>query len=88
MANIKQQKKRIKSNEKNRLKNAAFKSSLKTAIKEVELAVEANDYETAQSANSVAHKKLDKSISKGLNHKNFVARKKTQLTKMINTIKK
>lgn len=88
MANIKQQKKRIKTNEKNRLKNSAFKSSLKTAIKDVEVAVEANDLEAAVSANSVAHKKLDKSTAKGLNHKNFVARKKSQLTKLVNTIKK
>ena len=36
MANIKQQVKRNKTNEKKRLKNASFKSSVKTAVKAVE----------------------------------------------------
>ena len=48
MANIKQQIKRNKTNEKRRLSNASFKSSVKTAIKAVELAVAAKDKEKAK----------------------------------------
>ena len=39
MPHIKQQEKRMKQNEKRRLYNQAFKSSMRTAIKNVELAV-------------------------------------------------
>lgn len=87
MANIKQVKKRILTNEKSRLRNAAFKSSLKSAIKNLELAIEAKDYETAVEANKIASKKLDKAVSKGLVHKNNVARNKSRLTKLVNSIK-
>lgn len=87
MANIKQQKKRIKTNEKARLVNAAYKSSLKTALKNVEVAVEAKDLDAAVEANNVASKKLDKAISKGLVHKNYVARQKSRLSKLVNTLR-
>lgn len=87
MANIKQQKKRIKTNEKARLTNAAFKSSLKSALKNVEVAVEAKDLDAAVAANNVAAKKLDKAVSKGLVHKNYVARQKSRLAGLVNTIK-
>ena len=50
MANIKQQAKRNITNEKKRLANAAFKSSVKTAIKNVETAVAAKDHKAAQEA--------------------------------------
>lgn len=86
MANIKQQIKRNKTNEKRRLRNASFKSSVKTAIKAVELAVEANDKEKATVALSFAHKKLDKGQAKGIFHKNFVGRNKSQLTKLVNSL--
>lgn len=86
MANIKQQIKRNKTNEKRRLRNASFKSSVKTAIKSVELAVQANDKEKAVEALSFAHKKLDKGQAKGIYHKNFVARHKSQLTNLVNSL--
>jgi len=86
MANIKGQMKRNLTNEKRRLANASFKSSLKTAMKNVEVSVESNDKETAVKNLSVAFKKLDKSVSKGINHKNYVARQKSQLAKLVDTI--
>ncbi len=87
MANIKQQKKRIKTNQKAKLRNSAFKTSMRTAIKQVETAVDNNKHEVAVTANNFAYKKLDKALAKGLVHKNYVARKKSYLTKLVNTIK-
>lgn len=86
MANIKQQIKRNKTNEKRRLNNAAFKSSVKSAVKAVEAAVEANNKELALENLSFAHKKLDKGLAKGVYHKNFVSRNKSQLTKLVNSL--
>ncbi|MGM9969157.1 MAG: 30S ribosomal protein S20 [Anaeroplasma sp.] len=87
MANIKQQIKRIKTNEKARKANVAFKSSLKTAMKAVFAAVEAKEIEKAQEALSLAYKKLDKAQSKGIVHKNYVARHKSELATAVNTLK-
>ena len=87
MANIKQQMKRVKTNEKARLANASFKSSLKTAMKAVNAAVAAKDLEKAQAALSTAYKKLDKAQAKGIVHKNYVARQKSELANAVNSVK-
>ena len=86
MANIKGQMKRNLQNEKRRLANAAFRSGLKSSVKEVEDAVENNDKEAAVKALSFANKKLDKSISKGISQKNYVARQKSRLAKLVNSL--
>ena len=62
MANIKSQIKRIKTNEKARLANASFKSSMRTAMKAVEAACKANDKETATKLLPVAFSKIDQSL--------------------------
>ncbi len=86
MANIKQQIKRVKTNEKARQRNVAFKSGMKTAIKAVFTAVTNKNTEAAAAALSIAYKKLDKAQAKGIVHKNFVARKKSELSKAVNTL--
>jgi len=86
MANTKQQKKRNLTNEKQRLLNASFKSSLKTAIKAVEQAVAVNDKAAAQVACNKACAKLDKAVSKGFLPKNNASRHKSRLQKLVNTL--
>ncbi|HHX00979.1 MAG TPA: 30S ribosomal protein S20 [Acholeplasmataceae bacterium] len=86
MANIKQQAKRNLTNEKKRLQNAAFKSSIKTAIKKFETAVQNNNLEEAKANFNDANKKLDKALAKGLFHKNKVSRMKSHISKLLNTI--
>ena len=86
MANIKQQVKRNLTNEKRRLQNASFKSSLKTALKAVQEAVDKKDVEAAKTACAFACKKLDKAVAKGFLHKNNAARHKSQLCKKVNSL--
>ena len=86
MANIKQQKKRVITNNKKRLLNASFNSSLKTAVKAFEAAVEKGDKVEATKAFAFACKKLDQSVVKGIHHKNYVARQKSRLAKALNAI--
>ncbi len=86
MANIKGQMKRNITNEKRRLRNASFKSSLKSALKNVETSVEEGNKEEAHASLSVAFKKLDKSLTKGINHKNYVARQKSRLAKLVDSL--
>lgn len=86
MANIKSQMKRNLTNEKKRLANASFKSSLKTAIKRVEEAAAKKDKDAALAALSYAYTKLDKAVAKGIHHNNYSSRQKSRLTRKVNAI--
>ena len=86
MANMKQQIKRYKNDNKKRAKNASYKSALKTAIKNVRAEVEAGNKEAAIAAYNVAASKLDASVSKGIHHKNYASRQKSKLAKLVNSI--
>ncbi|MFD7654006.1 30S ribosomal protein S20 [Actinosynnema sp. NPDC059797] len=86
MANIKSQLKRIKTNEKARLRNKAVKSSLKTAIRKFREAAEAGDKEKAVALAQEASRKLDKAVTKGVIHANQAANKKSALAKRANQI--
>ncbi|HEY8371778.1 MAG TPA: 30S ribosomal protein S20 [Pseudonocardiaceae bacterium] len=79
MANIKSQIKRIKQNEKRRLRNKAVKSSVKTAIRKFREAAEAGDKEKALVLLREASRKLDKAASKGVIHANQAANKKSAM---------
>ena len=86
MANMKQQIKRYKNDDKKRLINNSYKSALKTAIKNVKAEVEAGNKEAAIAAYNVAASKLDASVSKGIHHKNYASRQKSKLAKLVNSI--
>ena len=81
MANIKSQIKRIKTNEKARLRNKSVKSSLKTAIRKFREAADAGDVDTATTLMRDASKALDKAASKGVIHANQAANRKSALAK-------
>ena len=87
MANIKSQKKRIRTAEKARIRNKAVRSELKTAVKGVRQAVEAKDLDAAQTAANKACRLLDKAASKGVIHKNQAAKRKSGVQKLVNTLK-
>jgi small subunit ribosomal protein S20 len=86
MANIKSQLKRIKTNEKARLRNKSVKSSVKTAIRKFREAAEAGDKEKAIPLLREASKKLDKAASKGVLHPNQAANKKSAMSKRANAL--
>lgn len=86
MANIKSAKKRILVAEKRNERNKAAKSKVKTYIKKVEAAIEANDAAAAKSALVEAISVIDKATSKGIYHKNTAARKVSRLSKAVNKL--
>ena len=88
MANIKQQKKRVLTNEKRRLRNQAVKSELKTYIRKTRLAVEAGNAEEAETLLAAASRKLDKAVCKGVIHRNQAANRKSKLAKRVNALAK
>ncbi|HEY4533278.1 MAG TPA: 30S ribosomal protein S20 [Fusobacterium sp.] len=86
MANSKSAKKRVAVAERNRERNQAVKSRVKTMNKKVVAAVQEQDAETAKNALSVAYKELDKAVSKGIMKKNTASRKKARLAAKVNTL--
>ncbi|ALD66450.1 30S ribosomal protein S20 [Spiroplasma cantharicola] len=80
MANIKSQEKRILTNEKSRLANKAFRSSVKTAIKKALIAKQEDSKEKEALINE-AVSLLDKSVTKGIFKANKAAREKSRLMK-------
>ena len=86
MANIKSQKKRVLTNEKAHQRNRAVKSSLKTAIKKVQSAVEAGDSAAAKTAALDASRLLDRAASKGVIHAKQAANRKSGIVKLANTV--
>ena len=77
MANIKSQIKRIKTNEKARLRNKSVKSALKTAVRKFREAADAGDAATATELMRSASRQLDKAASKGVIHANQAANRKS-----------
>ena len=88
MANIKSQIKRIRTNEKRRLRNQSVKSELKTLVRKTREAVEAGDQEKAVAALRVASRKLDVAVSKGVIHKNQAANRKSKLARRVASLNK
>ena len=87
MANIKSAKKRAKQNVVRNARNTAQRSMLRTSVKKVLKAIEANDAAGAQAAFAIAQPILDRFSARGLIHKNKAARHKSRLTARIKGIK-
>jgi small subunit ribosomal protein S20 len=78
VANIKSQIKRVKTNEKRRLRNKSVKSAVRTA--------EAGDTEKATQLQRAASRALDKAASKGVIHKNQAANRKSAMAKRVDAL--
>ena len=83
MANIKSQIKRIRTNEKARVRNKSVKSALKTAVRRFREAAETGDREAALGALNVASRQLDRAVGKGVIHANQAANKKSAMAKRV-----
>lgn len=86
MANIKSQMKRIRTNEKRRIRNKSVRSELHTLVRKTREAVERGEKDAALAALYLAEKKLDKAVSKGVIHRNQAANRKSKLAKLVNTL--
>lgn len=86
MANSKSAKKRILVNERNRVRNQAIKTRVKTITKKVLAALETKDVEISTSALKIAYKEFDKAVTKGVLKKNTASRKKARLAAKVNAL--
>jgi small subunit ribosomal protein S20 len=90
VANSKSAIKRIRTAERNRLRNKTYKSALKTLMKKYFGAVETytaeqtpENMEAANQAMSAAYSKIDKAVKRNVLHKNNGARKKARLARTL-----
>ena len=86
MANIKSAKKRAKQTVVRNARNVAQRSQLRTAVKKVIKALDANDAAGANEAFTAAQPLLDRFAARGLIHKNKAARHKARLTARIKAL--
>ena len=80
--------KRVEIAERNRLRNVAMKSAIKTYIRKAMTAVEAGDKKEMEPLAQRAVSMLDSSVTKGILHRNTVARRKSKLMLAVNAAKK
>jgi len=68
-----------------RERNRQVKGGIRKGAKRVHAAVEAGNVEEAQEWLQVTIKRLDKAAQKGVIHKNNAARRKSRLTRLVNS---
>ena len=83
MANTKTAKKRVKVIAAKTLRNKSYRSSLRTAVKKAEVALDGGAADTTQAVRD-AMRKIDCAVTKGILHKNTAARKKSKLAVKLN----
>lgn len=85
MAHTISARKRVKQSYKKNMANKAYKSVMKTKVKNFLKAVEAGDQAVAKSAFDEAAKTISKIASKGVIHKNQAARRISRLALRLNS---
>jgi small subunit ribosomal protein S20 len=82
MANIKQQKKRVRIQARERLENLRYRSTIKTLTKRLESAAEDGDAERTATEHRDLVRTIDRATARGALHRNTAARKKSQAAKI------
>jgi small subunit ribosomal protein S20 len=83
MANIQQQKKRVRIAGRQREENLRYRSTVKTLTKRLEAAVSGGDADTIAAEHRQLVRTVDKAASKGALHKNTAARKKARVAGLV-----
>ncbi|HUL21054.1 MAG TPA: 30S ribosomal protein S20 [Thermodesulfobacteriota bacterium] len=78
--------KRARQNEKRRIRNLQIRSTVKSSVKKVRVAIEGKDVEGAKKALLTAIPLIQKARSKSVLHKNASARKISRLTREVNAL--
>ena len=84
MANHPSAIKRAKQGESRRLRNRAYKTGLKTAVKQFDAALAANDAEKQMSSFRSAVSVIQETASKGVIHRRKAARRVSRLARRLN----
>ncbi len=88
MPNTNAAKKRMRQNEKRKLRHRAKKAAIRTFARKVEEAVKEDDAGKAQDNFKILQSKLDKAAKACSIHRNKAARRKSRTQKQLNALKK
>ena len=83
MAHSKQSKKRIRQNERARLRNKSTSTAMRTCCKRVLKAIEDGDKKAALEMLPLAIRRVDKAAKANVIHDNTAARKKSRMTRAV-----
>jgi small subunit ribosomal protein S20 len=83
MPNIRQQKKRVRTAQRERAENIRFRSTVKTLTKRLQAAVEEGDADKVAAEHRALVRMVDKAASQGALHANTAARKKAQAARLV-----
>jgi small subunit ribosomal protein S20 len=82
MANIQQQKKRVRIQARQRLENLRYRSTIKTLTKRLEVAAAEGDADRVATEHRELVRTIDRATTRGALHRNTAARKKSQAAKI------
>ncbi len=83
MANIKQQKKRVKVSARERLENLRYRTAIKTYFRRLGVAVDSGDEESVASEHRALVRLIDRAGAKRALHPNTAARKKSNAARLV-----
>jgi small subunit ribosomal protein S20 len=83
MANIKQQKKRVLIQERQRIENLRYRSTIKTLTKRLETAVSDGDTDRVAAEHRELVRTIDRATTRGALHANTAARKKSRAARLV-----
>ena len=86
MANTPQSKKRARQTERRTAVNKARRSRIRTFLRKVEEAIASGNHEAAAAALKTAQPELMRGVTKGVMHKNTVARKVSRLNARVKSL--
>jgi len=83
MANTPQQRKRVRTAQRQRLENLRYKSAIKTHFRSLSAAVGEGNGESAQQVATKLASTIDKAAARKAIHKNNAARKKARMSRLL-----
>lgn len=86
MANHKSALKRAKQNQVRNARNTHIRSTMRTLVKNIRVAVTSGDADAARVALAKAIPYISRTAAKGVIHKSTASRKISRLTKLVNTL--
>ena len=86
MANTKQQRKRVRTAQRQRLENLRYKSSIKTHFRRLKDSVDAGETETAAETAKKLTSAIDKAAARHAIHGNNAARKKSRVARLLSQL--
>jgi small subunit ribosomal protein S20 len=83
MANIKQQRKRVRIQERQRHENLRYRSTIKTLSKRLETAVSEGDADRTAAEHRELVRTIDRATTRGALHRNTAGRKKSRAARLV-----